>query len=60
MEFGIALPHIGPLASAEAIADIAARAEALKYDSVAVAGAAGIEISRQSARRAVPRHANSV
>ena len=34
MEFGIALPHIGPHASAEAVTEVAERAEALGYDSV--------------------------
>ena len=34
MEFGVALPHIGPGASAAAIADVARRAEALGYDSL--------------------------
>lgn len=34
MEFGIALPHIGPLASPEAIIEVAQKAEALGFDSV--------------------------
>lgn len=34
MEFGIALPHIGPTASAEAIVAVAEKAEALGFDSV--------------------------
>ena len=34
MEFGIALPHIGTGASAEAVAEVAERAEGLGYDSL--------------------------
>lgn len=34
MQFGIALPHIGPLASSEAIIEVAQKAEALGFDSV--------------------------
>lgn len=34
MQFGIALPHIGPAASPEAIIEVAQKAEALGFDSV--------------------------
>ncbi len=34
MQLGIALPHIGPLASPEAIIEVAQKAEALGFDSV--------------------------
>lgn len=34
MQFGIALPHIGPAASREAIINVAQKAEALGFDSV--------------------------
>ena len=34
MEFGVALPHIGASANAEAVTEVAERAEALGYDSV--------------------------
>ena len=34
MQFGIALPHIGPLATPEAIVKVACKAEALGFDSL--------------------------
>jgi len=34
MEFGVALPHIGPTASPEAIVEVAQKAEALGFDSL--------------------------
>ena len=34
MKFGIALPHIGPTASPEAIIEVAQKAEAFGFDSV--------------------------